>query len=57
VPLALYMGVHVPRAITDGLRRRSAEVLTAREGGVRVAPESRDIHRKITTKATVLFPK
>jgi len=33
VPLALYMDVHVPRAITNGLRRRGVEVLTAQEDG------------------------
>ena len=31
--LALYMDVHVPAAITRGLRRRSVEVLTAQEDG------------------------
>jgi len=33
VPLALYMDVHVPRAITNGLRRRGVEVITAQEDG------------------------
>ena len=33
MPLALYMDVHVPRAITNGLRRRGVDVLTAQEDG------------------------
>ena len=33
VPLALYMDVHIPRAITNGLRRRGVEVITAQEDG------------------------
>ncbi len=33
MPLALYMGVHIPRAITNGLRRRGVDVLTAQEDG------------------------
>ena len=31
--LRLYMDVHVPLAITEGLRRRGVEVLTAQEDG------------------------
>lgn len=33
MPLAFYMDVHVPRAITNGLRRRGVEVITAQEDG------------------------
>ena len=33
MPLALYMDVHVPRAITNGLRQRSVGVITAQEDG------------------------
>jgi predicted nuclease of predicted toxin-antitoxin system len=33
VPLYLYMDVHIPRAITNGLGRRGVEVLTAQEDG------------------------
>jgi predicted nuclease of predicted toxin-antitoxin system len=33
VPLALYLDVHIPRAITNGLRRRGMEVITAQEDG------------------------
>ena len=31
MPVAIYMDVHVPRAITLGLRRESVDVLTAQE--------------------------
>ena len=33
MPLALYMDVHIPRAITNGLRRRGVEVITAQADG------------------------
>lgn len=33
MPLAFYMDQHVPRAITNGLRLRSLDVLTAHEDG------------------------
>jgi predicted nuclease of predicted toxin-antitoxin system len=33
VALTLYMDVHVPRAITNGLRRRGVQVVTAQEDG------------------------
>jgi len=33
MPVALYMDVHVPQAITDQLRRRGVDVLTAIEDG------------------------
>lgn len=31
MPVALYMDVHIPRAITSGLRMRGVDVLTAQE--------------------------
>lgn len=33
MPLGLYMDVHVPRSVTNGLRRRGVDVLTAQEDG------------------------
>ena len=33
MPLLLYMDVHVPAAITAGLRRRGIDVLTSQEDG------------------------
>lgn len=34
MPLALYLDVHVPRAITNGLRRRGVDIVTAQEDGM-----------------------
>lgn len=33
MPLTFYMDVHVPRAITNGLRRRGVQIVTAQEDG------------------------
>jgi hypothetical protein len=33
MPLPIYMDVHIPMAITDGLRRRSIDVLRSQEDG------------------------
>ena len=33
MPVSLYMDVHVPQAVTDQLRRRGIDVVTAREDG------------------------
>lgn len=33
MPIALYMDEHVPRAITNGLRMRGVDVVTAQEDG------------------------
>ena len=33
MPIALYMDEHVPRAITNGLRMRDVDVITAQEDG------------------------
>lgn len=35
----LYMDVHVPSAITEGLRRRGIDVLTSQQDGVREADD------------------
>ena len=37
--LALYMDVHVPSAVTEGLRRRGVDVLTSQEDGTREASD------------------
>jgi hypothetical protein len=31
MPLSIYMDVHIPLAITEGLRRRKIDVLTSQE--------------------------
>ena len=35
MPLAFYMDVHVPAAVTDGLRMRGIDILTSQEDGTR----------------------
>lgn len=37
--LGLYMDVHIPRAITTGLRKRGIDVLTAQEDGAVELPD------------------
>ncbi len=39
--LGLYMDVHVPSAVTEGLHRRQIDVLTSQEDGTR---EDQDEH-------------
>lgn len=52
--LALYMDVHVPRAITNGLRIRGIDVLTAQEDGYATADDERLLERA-TELERVLF--
>jgi hypothetical protein len=39
MPVAIYMDVHIPRAITLGLRREGVDVLTAQEDGFSLASD------------------
>ena len=52
--IALYMDVHVHRAITTGLRLRDVDVLTAQEDGYRTADDDRLLDRA-TQLQRVLF--
>ena len=52
--LSLYMDVHVPAAITDGLRRRGVDVLTSQEDGTREADDS-ELLRRATELRRSLF--
>lgn len=45
MPVALYMDVHIPRAITVGLRREGVDVLTAQEDGFSLAPDPELLNR------------
>jgi predicted nuclease of predicted toxin-antitoxin system len=54
MPLALYMDVHVPAAITAGLRRRGLDVLTSQEDGAGRWPDDRLMERA-TSLDRVLF--
>lgn len=47
--VALYMDHHVRRAVTEGLRRRGVDVLTAREDGRATAKDE-----KLLARATAL---
>ncbi|MFZ0548719.1 MAG: DUF5615 family PIN-like protein [Candidatus Promineifilaceae bacterium] len=52
--IALYMDVHVHRAITNGLRLRGVDVLTAQEDGYRTASDAQLLDRA-TDLNRVLF--
>jgi hypothetical protein len=54
MPLPLYMDVHVPAAITSGLRRRGVDVLTSQEDGSDRWPNDRLLERA-TALGRVLF--
>ena len=41
--VGLYMDVHVPMTITEGLRRRGVDVLTSQEDGTRRATDEQAI--------------
>ena len=45
MPLALYMDVHVPRAVTNGLRRRGVDVITAQENNAATLTDSQLLDR------------
>ena len=45
--LKLYMDEHVPMAITDGLRARGVDVLTAQEDGMRHRPDPDMLDRAV----------
>lgn len=49
MPVSLYMDVHVPQAITDQLRRRQVDVMTAIEDG-----HSKARDHEILTRALAL---
>jgi hypothetical protein len=54
MPLPLYMDVHVPAAITAGLRRRGIDVLTSQDDGSDRWPDDRLLDRA-TELGRVLF--
>jgi hypothetical protein len=54
VSVALYMDVHVHRALTDGLRSRGVDVLTAQEDGT-TEWEDPDLLERATAVNRVLF--
>lgn len=51
--LRLYMDVHVPAAITEGLRRRGIDVLTSQDDGTRTSGDE-ELLRRATELARIL---
>ena len=51
---AFYMDVHIPSAITDGLRRRGIDVLTSQEDGTTTALDP-DLLARATDLDRILF--
>jgi hypothetical protein len=54
VAIALYMDVHIPQAITDQLRRRGVDVLTAFDDEAQELPDDQ-LLLKVTQLNRVLF--
>jgi hypothetical protein len=54
VALTIYMDVHIPAAITDGLRRNHVDVLTSQEDHTRTA-EDEDLLVRATSLGRLLF--
>ena len=52
--VALYMDVHVPRTITEQLRRRAVDVLTAQEDAAETLGDA-DLLERARTHNRVLF--
>ena len=52
--IALYMDVHVPQAITEQLRRRGIDILTAFEDGTEQLPDDQLLLR-VTELKRILF--
>jgi len=56
MPLALYMDHHVPKAITNGLRARGVDVITAHEDGTdqfedpELLDRANELHRILFTQ-------
>jgi hypothetical protein len=48
--VGLYMNVHIRRQITEGLRQRGVDVLTAQEDGTTRLPDSELLDRAIEMK-------
>ncbi len=55
MPIMFYMDVHIPRAITIGLRMRKVGVLTAQEDGADTLPDPELLDRA-TQLNRALFP-
>jgi predicted nuclease of predicted toxin-antitoxin system len=62
VPLGLYMDVHIPAAVTAGLRRRGVDVTTSQEDGTResddesLLPRAIELGRLLVTQDNDFLP-
>jgi hypothetical protein len=54
MPVPLYMDVHVPQAITDQLRRRQIDVLTAIEDSADRLPDD-ELLQRATARGRLIF--
>jgi predicted nuclease of predicted toxin-antitoxin system len=52
--LPYYMDVHVPAAITEGLRRRAIDVLTSQEDGTRTSQDDELLQRATTLRRVLM---
>lgn len=52
--IGLYMDVHIPKAITNGLRLHGVDVLTAQEDGAGTLPDT-DLLRRSTELGRALY--
>jgi hypothetical protein len=54
MPIGLYMDVHIPKAITNGLRLRGVDVLTAQQDGT-ITLSDADLLTRATELGRALF--
>jgi hypothetical protein len=54
MPIGLYMDVHIPKAITIGLRLRGVDVLTAQEDGT-ITLSDADLLNRATELGRILY--
>lgn len=47
MPASYYLDVHIPSAVTEGLRRRGVDVLTSQEDGTREQPDEILLQRAV----------
>jgi predicted nuclease of predicted toxin-antitoxin system len=53
-PIRYYLDEHVPRAVTQGVRRRGGDVLTVQEAGLRGAADGEQLAHAVATGRVVV---
>ena len=53
-PIKFYMDEHIPKAVTEGLRRRGVDVLTAQEAGMLGASDQDHLALAVKEKRVLL---